>query len=181
MLVITGHVFIATSLDGFIAKPDGNINWLIERDDPTEDHGYNSFISKIDVVVMGSGTYEKVAAMDEWYYTKPVIVLSKKLSQSSIQERLKEKVKILNLPPFEVMKYLANQGCKRVYVDGGQVIQSFIKEDLIEDMIITKVPVLIGQGRPLFGKLKKDIPLKHLKTISYPSGLVQSHYSLCQK
>lgn len=179
--MITGHIFIATSIDGFIAKPDGDITWLIERDDPTEDHGYNDFISNIDGIVMGRGTYEKVAAMDEWYYTKPVIVLSKSLAQSSVPDRLKDKVKILNLTPREVMNYLAKEGWKRVYVDGGQVIQSFLNENLIEDMVITKVPVLIGQGRPLFGSLKKDIPLEHLKTISFPSGLVQSHYRLCQK
>ena len=179
--MITGHVFIATSLDGFIAKPDGDIQWLLERDDPSEDHGYNSFISNIDGIVMGSGTYEKVTAMDEWYYTKPVIVLSKNLAPSSVPERLKDKLKILNLTPCEVMNYLAKEGWKRVYVDGGQVIQSFLKENLIEDMVITKVPVLIGQGRPLFGYLKEDISLKHLKTTSFPSGLVQSHYRLCQK
>ena len=179
--MITGHVFIATSLDGFIAKPDGDIKWLLERDDPSEDHGYNSFIENVDGIVMGRGTYEKVIAMDDWYYTKPVIVMSKSLSPSSVPERLKEKVKILNLTPNEVMNYLAKEGWKRVYVDGGQVIQSFLKENLIEDMVITKVPVLIGQGRPLFGNLKEDISLRHLKTISFPSGLVQSHYKLCQK
>lgn len=179
--MITGHIFIATSLDGFIAKPDGDITWLLERDDPTEDHGYNDFISNMDGIVMGRWTFEKVAAMNEWYYTKPVIVLSKNLAPSSVPERLKDKVKILNLNPREVMNYLAKLGWKRVYVDGGQVIQSFLEENLIEDMVITKVPVLIGQGRPLFGNLKEDISLEHLKTISFPSGLVQSHYRLCQK
>lgn len=179
--MITGHVFIATSLDGFIARPDGDITWLLERDDPAEDHGYNSFISTIDGIVMGRGTYEKVAAMDEWYYTRPVIVLSKTLAQSSVPERLKDKVTILNLSPREVMSYLEKTGWKRVYVDGGQVIQSFLQENLIEDMVISKVPVLIGKGRPLFGNLKDDLSLEHLKTISFPSGLVQSHYRLCQK
>lgn len=179
--MITGHIFIATSLDGFIAKPDGDITWLLERDDPTEDHGYNDFISNMDGIVMGRWTFEKVAAMNEWYYTKPVIVLSKNLAPSSVPERLKDKVKILNLNPREVLNYLAKLGWKRVYVDGGQVIQSFLEENLIEDMVITKVPVLIGQGRPLFGNLKEDISLEHLKTISFPSGLVQSHYRLCQK
>jgi dihydrofolate reductase len=179
--MITGHVFIATSLDGFIAKPDGDIKWLLERDDPSEDHGYNSFIANVEGIVMGRGTYEKVITMEEWHYSKPVIVLSKTLTKSSVPERLKNKVEILNLSPRELMNHLDKEGWKRVYVDGGQVIQSFLRENLIEDMVITKVPVLIGQGRSLFGNLTKDITLEHLKTISFPSGLVQSHYRLCQK
>lgn len=179
--MITGHVFIATSLDGFIAKPDGDISWLLERDDPNEDHGYNSFISNVDGIVMGRGTYEKVITMEGWHYSKPVIVLSKTLTKLSVPERFKNKVKILNLSPHELMNHLDKEGWKRVYVDGGQVIQSFLRENLIEDMIITKIPVLIGKGRSLFGNLNKDIYLEHLKTISFPSGLVQSHYRLCQK
>lgn len=179
--MITGHVFIATSLDGYIARPDGDIEWLIDRDDPTEDHGYNSFIEKIDGIVMGRGTYEKVVAMEQWYYSKPVIVISQTLGDSSVPERLKDKVTILNLTPKEIMSHLSKKSWKRVYVDGGQLIQSFLQENLIEDIIITRVPVLIGKGKSLFGSLREDISLEHMKTLSYPSGLVQSHYRICQK
>lgn len=179
--MITAHVFIATSLDGFIAKSDGDIEWLLTRDDPSEDHGYNRFVETVDGIVMGRGTYEKVAAFDEWYYSKPVIVLSKTLTNLDVPERLKDKVKILNSNPREAMHSLAKENWKRVYVDGGQLIQSFLREGLIEDMIITKVPVLLGQGRSLFGSLKEDISLEHISTISFPSGLVQSHYRVCDK
>lgn len=179
--MITGHIFIATSLDGFIAKSDGDIEWLLKRDDPTEDHGYNSFISNIDGIVMGRETYEKVLKFEDWYYSKPVIVLSRTLTSSSVPERLKNKVRILNSTPRELMNSLAKEKWKRVYVDGGKIIQSFLQDGLIEDMIITKVPVLLGQGRSLFGPLKNEISLEHLTTLAFPSGLVQSHYRVCQK
>lgn len=179
--MITGHVFIATSLDGFIARPDGDIKWLLDRDDPLENHGYENFISDIDVIVMGRGTYEKVSTLDEWYYTQPVVVLSKTLKESDLPDKLKEKVTISSLTPKELMKQLDEKGWQRIYVDGGQVIQSFLRDNLIEDIIITKIPILIGQGRPLFGSLKKDVSLDHLKTISFPSGLVQSHYRIWKK
>lgn len=179
--MITGHVFIATSLDGFIAKEDGDIEWLLKRDDPTEDHGYNSFIEKIDVIIMGRRTYEKVIKFEEWIYSKPVIVLSKTLTNSNVPESLVDKVRILNLAPVELMDRLAKEGCRKVYIDGGQLIQSFLQEGFIEDLIVTTVPVLLGQGRPLFGPLKTEISLEHLATLSFPSGLVQSKYRVCRK
>jgi len=151
--MITGHVFIATSLDGFIAKTDGDIEWLLKRDDPNEDHGFNSFIENIDGIIMGRETYEKVIKFDEWFYSKPVIVLSKTLTDTNIPDRLKDKVRILNLTPRELMNSLAQNDWKRVYVDGGRLIQSFLQDGLIEDMIITTVPVLLGEGRSLFGPL----------------------------
>lgn len=179
--MITGHVFIATSLDGFIARPDGDIEWLLKRDDPSEDNGYNTFIENIDGIIMGRGTYEKVLQFEEWFYTKPVIVLSKSLTSSSVPERLADKVSILSLTPRELMNRLAKENWKRVYVDGGQLIQSFLQENLIEDMTITRVPVLLGQGRSLFGPLKNEISLEHLTSSAFPSGLVQSHYRICRK
>ncbi len=76
------------------------------------------------------------------------------------------------------MQELAHQGVQRVYVDGGQVVQSFLRDGLIADMVITTVPVLIGSGRPLFGALSRDIDLKLVSSRSFPSGLVQSTYQL---
>ncbi|NUN06523.1 MAG: dihydrofolate reductase [Bdellovibrio sp.] len=178
--MIKGHVFIATSLDGFIARPDGDIAWLLKRDDPSEDHGYNSFMANIDGIIMGRGTYEKVAAMEQWYYEKPVIVLSKTLRQQDLPARLADKVRIMNLTPREIMKLLEEQSWKHVYVDGEQVIQSFLRENLIDDLVITQVPVLIGQGLSLFGSINEDISLKLLKTTPFPSGLLQTHYKICQ-
>jgi dihydrofolate reductase len=176
---ISGHVFIATSLDGFIARPDGSIDWLPGLDsDPGESYGYDAFMASVDGLVMGRKSFEKVLSFSEWPYPKPVVVLSRSLAASSLREDLRGKVEFSSLAPAELMRDLARHGWRRVYVDGGQVIQSFLREGLISDMVITRVPVLLGEGLPLFGPLDADINLRHDETRAYPSGLVQSRYSI---
>jgi len=172
----TAHVFIATSLDGFIARPDGDIDWLLQRDDPSEDHGYSAFIADKEVIVMGRGSYEKVRTFDTWFYDRPVIVLSEQLADSPVPEALKGKLRFSDLAPKDLMAELESQGVQRVYVDGGRVVQSFLRDGLVTDMVITTVPVLIGSGRPLFGGLERDVDLKLVSSRSFPSGLVQSTY-----
>src|SRR3990167_6569489 len=174
----TAHVFIAVSLDGFIARPDGDIDWLLQRDDPTEDHGYSAFIADKEVIVMGRGSSEKVLTFDTWFYDPPVVVLSAQLANSPVPEALKGKLRFSNLAPRDAMAELARQGVHRVYVDGGRLVQSFLRDGLVADMVITTVPVLIGSGRPLFGALQQDIGLKLVSSRSFPSGLVQSTYRL---
>lgn len=175
---ITGHVFIATSLDGFIARPDGSLDWLLSRDDPSEDHGYTTFIAGMDCILMGRGTFETVLAFPEWHYTLPVYVLSAQLAAQPVPAHLQSKVSVLNLPPAQAMDHLAAQGHRRAYIDGGQIVQSFLRAGLIETLTITTAPVLIGQGRPLFGTLPQDIPLTHTRTTAFPSGLVQSTWRI---
>lgn len=174
----TGHVFIATSLDGYIARPDGDIGWLLGRDDPAEDHGYDAFIAGMDAIVMGRGSYEKVREFDAWPYQLPVLVLSKQLAGTPVPEALQGKVRFSGLAPAEAMAQLTRDGLRRVYVDGGKVVQSFLREGLVADMVITIVPVLIGAGRPLFGALPRDRDLQLVASRSFPSGLVQSTYRL---
>lgn len=176
--MVTTHVFIAASLDGYIARQDGDIGWLLQRDDPTEDHGYMAFIADKDWIVMGRRTYEKVLAFDEWPYDRPVLVLSRQLADTPVPEALKGKVQFSRRAPKEVLADLAAQNAHRVYLDGGQLIQSFLREGLVADIIITTVPVLLGSGKPLFGSLPQDIDLTLLSSRSFPSGLVQSHYRL---
>lgn len=176
--MISGRVFIATSLDGYIARENGDIEWLISRDDPAEDHGYDAFIKNIDGIIFGRGTYEAVIKMENWFYTKPVIVLSKSLKSEDIPAHLRDKVRVVDAAPQVAAQMMAKEGWKNVYVDGGQVIQSFLREGLITEMTITQVPVLLGKGRPLFGPLEKDISLRHMETVAFPSGLVQSKYSI---
>ncbi|AHJ74365.1 dihydrofolate reductase family protein [Kosakonia sacchari] len=176
--MVTTHVFIAVSLDGFIAREDGDIEWLLQRDDPTEDHGYAAFIADKDWIVMGRGSYEKVLTFDEWPYDRPVLVLSRQLSDTPVPEKLKGKVQFSCRTPREVLADLAVQNAHRVYIDGGQVIQSFLREGLVADIVITTVPVLLGSGKPLFGALIGDRDLTLLSSRSFPSGLVQSHYRL---
>jgi dihydrofolate reductase len=172
----TAHVFIATSLDGFIARDDGDIGWLLQRDDPTEDHGYPAFIADKELIVMGRGSYEKALTFGEWPYELPVLVLSEQLADAPVPEALKGKLRFSKRTPKETMDELAAQGVRRIYVDGGRVVQSFLRKGLIADLVVTSVPVLIGSGRPLFGALANDIDLKLVSSRSFPSGLVQSTY-----
>ncbi|AVS94317.1 deaminase [Paracidovorax avenae] len=178
MPTITAHVFIAISLDGYIARNDGDIDWLLQRDDPAEDHGYPAFIADKGAIVMGRGSYEKALTLDPWPYDRPVVVLSRQLVGAAVPEALEGKVRFSSQTPREEMQELARQGVHRVYVDGGQVVQSFLRDGLIADMVITTIPVLIGSGRPLFGALSRDINLKLESSRSFPSGLVQSTYQL---
>lgn len=176
--MVTGHVFIATSLDGFIARPDGDIGWLLALDDPAEDHGYDAFIATIDSIVMGRGTFETIRDVRPWPYSRPVTVLSASLRQNDLPADLTGSVQVTAASPEAVMTSLQAEGRVRVYVDGGQVIQSFLRAGLIADMVITQVPVLLGAGRRMFGALEADIPLHHEGTTAFPSGLVQSRYRI---
>jgi dihydrofolate reductase len=172
----TAHVFIATSLDGFIARKDGDIDWLTGFSALGEDHGYDAHIAKMDGIIMGRGTYEKVLTFEQWYYEKPVLVLSRTLEPHSLPDRLKGKVEIISASAEEAMALAAERGWNRVYADGGKLIQSFLAAGFVDDMIISRIPVLIGSGIPLFGETLADIALEHIETRSFASGLVQSHY-----
>ena len=173
----TCSVFCGVSLDGFIARPDGALDFL-EGDGtaPMGDHGYEAFVSGIDAIVMGRNTFEVVLGFEQWPYTKKVIVLS---SGAVDLVRVKERgadVELLKATPEEVVRQLATRGYKHLYIDGGGTVQRFLRSGLIDRLIVTHVPVLIGQGIPLFGALEKDIPLKLVASRSFPGGLVQSEY-----
>jgi dihydrofolate reductase len=172
------HVFIAASLDGYIARPDGDIDWLHGWPDVGHDYGYGAFMASVDGLIVGRGSYEKALAFPEWPYPKPVVVLSRTLGQDGVPPHLAGKVRINPAGPRQVVHELQGQGWTRAYVDGGRVIQSFLREGLIEDLIVTSIPILLGAGLPLFGPLDADIRLKHLKTSAYDSGFVQSHYAV---
>lgn len=176
--MISAHVFIAISLDSFIARPDGDIDWLLQRDDPAEDHGYQDFIADKDIIVMGRGSYEKVLTLGPWPYDLPVMVLSERLAGTPVPEELQGRVRFCNDAPKATVRKLAGENLRRIYVDGGQVVQSFLRERLIADMVITTVPVLIGSGKRLFGDLPEDIDLRLLASRSFASGLVQSTYRI---
>lgn len=171
-------VFIATSLDGYIARKNGDINWLMEAgnpDDP-EDYGYEKFISTIDCIVMGRNTYEKVLSFPEWPYEKQVIVLSKTLKD--IPEKIQNRVEHFYGSVDDLFKRLTKSNHSRIYVDGGKTIQSFLEKGYITDLTLTRIPILLGDGLPLFGVLPKDIKLRHIVTNFFPSGFVQSTYEI---
>lgn len=177
----TGHVFIATSLDGFIARKDHQLDWLMKQNTDGQDHGYDGFIDSVDGVVMGRATYEKVLTFGDWSYKKPVVVMSKTLAPDDIPAALQASVSLVDLDPPELMQYLQDRGWSRAYIDGGKVIQSFIRCGLIDDIILTTVPILIGNGCPLFGEIDGDIDLELLGSTAFASGLVQSHYRLLDR
>ena len=167
-------VFIGTSLDGFIARKNGDIDWLVHYANKEAVHAHENFMTRIEAIVIGRGTFEKVMSFPSWPYEKKVFVLSTTIKD--IPAIVKEKVTILAMKPAEVLSYLSGQGFSGIYVDGGKVIQGFLKEDLIDELIISKVPVLIGSGIPLFGYLDTDLQFQHTRTEIGSNGLVRSFY-----
>jgi dihydrofolate reductase len=169
-------VYIATSLDGFIARKDGSIDWLHSiQDPPGEDYGYAEFISRIDAIVMGRVTFETVLGFKgEWPYPKPVYVLSSTLRR--LPDGLEGKAVLLDLPLVQALARIARDGHQRFYVDGGKTIQRFLREDLIDRLIVTKIPILLGEGIPLFGPIGRDLVWTHLRTTPFANGLVKSEY-----
>jgi len=174
-----GFVFMAQSIDGFVARKNHDIDWLMKYDTHGEDHGYNNFIKEIDVLVMGTGSYKTVLGFDTWPYTIPVCVLSSTLRQKDIPEELQGKVSISGETPVELMQRLFEVGYKNVYIDGGRVVQSFIKEELIKEITITIIPILIGAGKRMFGRIENDIDFRLMESKSFSkSGFVQNHYKI---
>jgi len=160
----TGHVFIAMSLDGFIARQDGTLDWLDTITPLETDDSFDIMMASVDGLIMGRGTYEKILTFGAWPYKKPVIVLSQTLTDQDLRSDLRGKVWIVNDSPDAVLKRVEEDGWSRAYIDGGKLIQSFLRAGLISDMILTRIPVLIGQGIPLFGTLNQDIILEHVTT-----------------
>ena len=167
-------VFIGTSLDGFIARKNGDIEWLVQYANNEAVNAYEKFMSRIDAIVIGRGTFEKVLSFPSWPYEKKVFVLSTSIKE--VPAALKEKVTILSMKPVELLSYLSSKGFSSIYVDGGKVIQDFLKEDRIDELIISKAPVLLGSGIPLFGHLDTDLQFKHTQTEVGSNGLVRSYY-----
>lgn len=174
-------VFMAKSLDGFIARADGDVNWLHAGEPLPEgdDAGYAAFFETIDMLVMGRGSFEKVLTFDPWPYgATPVTVMSSSLTE--VPEALRSTVKISTATPTDLLKSLQEQGYSHVYLDGGRVIQSFLRAGLVDEMTLTTIPVLIGGGRPLFGELAQDIHLKHVTTRTWANGMVQTTYQIAR-
>ncbi len=177
-MTITASVYIATSLDGFIAREDGSIDWLMEANTtipPGEDCGYAAFMGTVDVLIMGRNTYEQVAGFEPWPYEgKRVVVLTSR----DVTFRTGPDIKLekSSEAPRALLTRLGAEGCTHAYVDGGKVIQSFLAEGLIDRLTMTAIPVLIGNGRSLFGRMPSDARLKLVESKAYEFGFVQSTY-----
>ena len=168
-------VYIATSLDGFIARTNGDIDWLTGGEGGGE-YGYEEFIADIDHIVMGRNTYEKVLTFGGWPYAKKVIVLSSRAL--TIPPELSDRVEAVNLSPDELASEMEARGAKHIYRDGGVTIQRFLRAGMVNEMTITTIPILIGEGLPLFGKLERDAKLELITSASFKNGFVQNTYKI---
>ncbi|GAA2904779.1 dihydrofolate reductase family protein [Streptosporangium fragile] len=171
----TAAVFIATSLDGFIARPDGDIDWLTDRGAQAGDMGYQAFMDGIDTIVTGRATYEKVLTFgaEQWPYDgKHVAVLSTRMDADA-DDRV-----TVHRDMDRLVRDLTGRGSKSVYADGGQVVQSFLRAGLLDEITITTVPILLGAGLPLFGTLGRDVELTHRSTDVFGGGFVQTTYTV---
>ncbi len=175
----TGHVFLGMSVDGFIARLDGDIAWLTggadENTGPDDgeggDFGFSEFVAGIDALVMGRSTYDVIKPFDEWpYQGKPVHVLSTSLPRDA-DPRI-----VVHSSFDEAVAALTAAGYRRVYVDGGRTVHTFLAAGLISDLTLSRVPVLIGTGHTPFGALPADVPLEHERTRTFPGGMVQTTY-----
>lgn len=169
-------VFIATSLDGYIADKNGGIDWLYSVPNPeNDDMGYVEFNKGIDALVMGRKTFETVLGFEvDWPYDKPVFVLSNKLKEIPVSH--KEKAFLVKGELTEILGEIHRKGLKRLYIDGGTTIRNFLKEDLIDEMVLTTIPILLGGGSSLFSELPSEQKFELIETKTYLNQITQNHY-----
>ena len=177
---MANKVFIATSLDGCIADKNGGIDWLHNIPNPDNlDMGYNNFMKGIDAIVMGKNTFETVCGFNiDWPYAVPVFVLSNSLQ--NIPEKFKDKAKLVNGDLTEIIAQINASGYQNLYIDGGKTIQSFLNKNLINEIIVTIIPIILGGGIPLFSNINNMIHFKCVHTVLFSNHIVQNHYVLVE-
>jgi dihydrofolate reductase len=174
---MSNTVYIATSLDGYIAREDGSIDWLTELPNPDKsDYGFSVFLDRIDGMIMGRKSFEAVLEFKEWPYVKPVPVFVLSNTLDKLPPNLPVKVEIVRGELKKIVEWLKQKGINNLYIDGGKTIQSFLKEDLIDEMIITRIPVLLGSGVLLFGKNSLELTFVHTGSEVLNNMLVRSKY-----
>ncbi|MEL7145129.1 MAG: dihydrofolate reductase family protein [Bacteroidota bacterium] len=170
------RVFIATSLDGYIADKNGGIDYLHSIHNPqNDDMGYHQFMAATDALVMGRSTFETVCSFDiDWPYQKPVFVLSNSLA--SVPTEYEGKAMLVSGPLNKVLESVHEQGYRSLYIDGGKTIQSFLRADLIDELVITTIPILLGGGTSLFGTMDQQLQFQCVETRRYLDAVVQSRF-----
>ncbi len=168
-------IYLAASIDGYIAREDGNIDWLTEIPNPEKgDYGFAEFMKRVDGMIMGRLTFETVQQFDIWLYSKPVFVLSR--SSKKLSGRYSDRVELIYGDLSTILESLKKRNIHTIYVDGGKTIQSFLQEDLIDEMIITRIPILLGKGIPLFIYNPRELKFDHATTETFNNGLVKTRY-----
>jgi len=172
---LTNIVYIATSLDGYIADRDGGLDWLSVVPNPTgDDLGFARFMWRVDAVVMGRVTFQTVAGFGGgWPYPVPGIILS--TTMTTAPQGFANHVQFASGSPAEIVAAARQQGYRTLYIDGGQTIQRFLQADLIDELILTEIPVLLGGGDRLFGQLDHQIGFELLETQTLLDQMVQRH------
>ena len=175
-MTMRNFAFVATSIDGFIADKDGGIDWLQSVPNPEQsDLGYNDFIEQMDAIIMGRNTFETVCGFDiDWPYKIPVFVLSNSLKEIPIAYA--KNAFLVKGSLSEILDQIHKKGHNQLYIDGGATIQSFLKEELVDELIITTIPIVLGDGIPLFSKLNQSVTLELVSSKVFNKHLVQSHY-----
>lgn len=169
----TGIVYIGTSVDGMIAGPDGSLDWLTTRGEAAGDYGFDEFNARIDTMLVGRSTYEVALTFDTWIYEgKRVLVLSTTLDPAA-----DDRITVVR-DLAEAQRVLDEVGARGVYIDGGRTIQSCLDLDLVDELTMSQVSVLIGDGARLFGPLASEIDLTHVSTTVFDGGMVQTRYTV---
>ncbi len=174
-------VFLAHSLDGYIALIDGGLDWLDRANrvvPPGEDCGFAEFFASTDVLVLGRKSFEKVLEFPEWPYgTRPVVVLSQQGASLPVPEALRASVRGFSDQPAALIRRLGKEGFRHIYLDGGQVVQSFLRDGLVDELTLTVIPVLLGAGLRCFGALPQDITWRLIRSRAFDFGYVQLTYA----
>ncbi|MCK0191511.1 dihydrofolate reductase family protein [Arenibacter sp. F20364] len=169
-------VFIGASLDGYIADRNGGLNWLTAIPNPEQsDMGYTEFMAQVDALVMGRKTFETVCGFEgDWPYAKPIFIVSRTLD--TIAEEYRDKAELVKGSLVQILEKIYNKGYHRLYIDGGVTIQNFLKEDLIDEITITTIPIVLGGGSALFSVLPKELEFTLVESKIFLNQLVQNHY-----
>lgn len=166
-------IYIASSIDGYIARKDGNLDWLQYGHTGNEDYGFKKFTSTIDAVIMGKNTYEVVSSFDEWAYKdKRVIVLSNTLTE------VRKETELFSGELTELLAKLHAENVKHIWIDGGITVSKFLEAGLVDDITVSIIAMVLGSGIPLFSTMNQELRCHLVSTQSYPSGLVQLHYEV---
>lgn len=164
-------VFIASSLDGFIARSDGSLDWLEAVQTEDEDYNYQAFFDSVDTLLMGRKTYDVALTFETWpFASKRCLVLTQRPKGAKHNEEF------ISGQPQELLERLGAQGVKRIYLDGGSVIRQFLEMGLVDELTLSVVPVLLGDGIPLFMAGGREQRLILDSSRSWPTGLAQLRY-----